>query len=114
MGIGRRSRRQESLWTPTEELRRVIRGRENIFKGLMVHYAALNLALMMHQQFGTGAPRSLREGSAAYLAAQNVLFQTQTVRVTHQQAVLFGILISRTTGANIDTVSENSTSATGC
>ena len=99
----------------TGAMRRVhLRGRENILKRFLVHYAALNLALMMRHQFGTGTPRSLQDGSAGCLAAQTVLFHTQAVLVAHHRAALFGTLISGTTRADISTVSENPTSTTGC
>jgi len=42
----------------TGGMRRVhLRGRENIFKRLIVHAGAFNLGLLMRQVYGTGAPR---------------------------------------------------------
>ncbi len=47
----------------TGGMRRVhLRGRENILKRILVHYAALNLALILRQKFGQGTPRSRRTG----------------------------------------------------
>ena len=50
----------------TGGMRRVhLRGRENILKHFLVHYAALNLALILRQKFGQGTPRGVRGLSKA-------------------------------------------------
>ncbi|HEX7232468.1 MAG TPA: transposase [Candidatus Binatia bacterium] len=69
IGAGRRllRRRGECLERPfahayeTGGLRRVyLRGRLNILKRVLIHVAALNLALLMRVLFGVGTPRSLQ------------------------------------------------------
>ena len=99
----------------TGGMRRVhLRGRENILKRFLVHYAALNLALILRQKFGQGTPRGLQDQSAAYFAAQIVLFCSQIVLQTHRQLVQLGIPVWGTIRYDVTTVSENSTSTSGC
>lgn len=52
----------------TGGMRRVyLRGRENILKRVLIHVGALNLSLVMRQQFGKGTPRGLQGFSAESL-----------------------------------------------
>jgi transposase len=45
----------------TGGMRRVyLRGRENVLKRVLIHVGALNLSLVMRQQFGKGTPRGLQ------------------------------------------------------
>ena len=45
----------------TGGLRRIhLRGRSNILKRMLVHYAAFNLSLIQRQQIGKGTPRGLQ------------------------------------------------------
>ena len=99
----------------TGGMRRVhLRGRENILKRFLVHYAALNLGLLLRQKFGQGTPRSLQDGSAAYFAAQIVLFCSQIVLHTQHELRQLGIEPKTAIRSGIPAVSENCTSATDC
>ncbi len=99
----------------TGGMRRVhLRGRENILKRILVHYAALNLALILRQKFGQGTPRSLQDRSAAYFAAQIVLFCVQMALQTHHELRQLDIEPNVAIESDVTTVSENLTSATGC
>jgi transposase len=52
----------------TGGMRRVyLRGRENVLKRVLIHVGALNLSLLMRQQFGKGTPRGLQGLSAESL-----------------------------------------------
>ena len=45
----------------TGRMRRThLRGRENIFKRMLIHVSALNLGFLMRSTFGIGTPRSLQ------------------------------------------------------
>ena len=62
----------------TGGMRRIhLRGRDNILKRFLVHYAALNLGLLLRSKFGKGTPRSLQDLSWRYFAVQLVLLCTQ-------------------------------------
>ena len=99
----------------TGGMRRVhLRGRENILKRILVHYAALNLTLILRLKSDQGTPRGLQDRSAAYLVAQIVLFYSQIALQTHRQLVQLDIPICGPIGSDVTAVSENSTSATGC
>ena len=90
----------------TGGMRRVhLRGRENILKRVLVHYAALNLGLVLRQKFGQGTPRRLQDLSGAYFAAQMIL-----VCELRQ----FGFESSMVIESAVTTVSENPTCATVC
>ena len=99
----------------TGGMRRVhLRGRENILKRVLVHYAALNLALILRDKFGQGTPRSLQDLSAAYFAAQIVLFCARMVLQTHHELCKLDIEPNAAIESDVVAVSENCTSATGC
>jgi transposase len=54
----------------TGGMRRVhLRGRDNIFKRLIVHAGAFNLGLLMRQMFGTGAPRQWKRALLLLICA---------------------------------------------
>ena len=44
-----------------------LRGRENVLKRVLIHVGALNLSLVMRQQFGKGTPRGWQGLSAESL-----------------------------------------------
>ncbi len=99
----------------TGGMRRVhLRGRKNILKRVLIHYAALNLALILRQKFGQGTPRSLQDGSGAYFAAQIVLFCAQMALQTHHEFRQLDIGLNAAIESDATTVSEICPSATGC
>jgi transposase len=54
----------------TGAMRRVhLRNRQNILKRVLIQYAALNLGLLLRQQFGKGTPRALQGHRTAQLMA---------------------------------------------
>jgi transposase len=58
----------------TGGMRRVfLRGRENVLKRMLVHYAALNLGLLLRVKLGHGTPRGFRGSSDLYFAVQIAL-----------------------------------------
>jgi transposase len=60
----------------TGGLRRVhLRGRSNILKRVLVHYAAFNLSLVLRQQIGKGTPRGLQDLVALHFFALLVLIR---------------------------------------
>ena len=85
-------RRGEMLERPfahgleTGGMRRVfLRGRENILKRFLVHYAALNLALLLRLKFGHGTPRGVVSPSDTYFAVQIALLCGYLMRVIDRQ-----------------------------
>lgn len=69
----------------TGGMRRVfLRGRENVLKRMLVHYAALNLGLLLRLKYGHGTPRGFRGASDLYFAVQMALMSglliAQTLR----------------------------------
>ena len=60
----------------TGGLRRIfLRGRANILKRVLVHYAAFNLSLILRKQLGKGTPRGLQGLSALHFIALVVLIR---------------------------------------
>ncbi len=99
----------------TGGMRRVhLRGRENILKRVLVHYAALNLALILRNKFGQGTPRTFQDRSAAYFAARILLFCSQMALPTHHELRQLNIEPNAAIESDITTGSGNLTSATGC
>ena len=85
-------RRGEMLERPfahgleTGGMRRVfLRGRENILKRFLVHYAALNLALLLRLKFGHGTPRAVASPSDPCIAVQIALLCGYLMRVIDLQ-----------------------------
>ena len=85
-------RRGEMLERPfahgleTGGMRRVfLRGRENILKRFLVHYAALNLALLLRLKFGHGTPRGVTSPSDPCIAVQNALLCGYLMRAIDRQ-----------------------------
>ncbi len=65
----------------TGGLRRVfLRGRDNILKRLLVHYAAFNLSLVLRQQLGKGTPRGLQGLIGLHFLALVVLIHALATR----------------------------------
>ena len=59
--------------------RRVFLGsRENVLKRALVHYATLNLALLLRSKFGRGTPRSTFAALDAQIALLSVLWRIET------------------------------------
>jgi transposase len=99
----------------TGGLRRVfLRGRANILKRVLVHYAAFNLSLILRQQLGKGTPRGLQGLTALHFIALVVLI--------HDLKTMSTVLNSRKRLSTIDfrqpalrsSVLRNFTSTTGC
>lgn len=99
----------------TGGLRRVfLRGRANILKRVLVHYAAFNLSLILRQQLGKGTPRGLQGFTALHFIALVVLI--------HDLKTMSKVLNSRKRLSTIDfrqpalcsSVLRNFTSTTGC
>jgi hypothetical protein len=59
----------------TGAMRRVhLRNRKNILKRVLIHYAALNLSLLLRQRFSKGTPRGLQGHCVAQLMALILLW----------------------------------------
>jgi transposase len=77
----------------TGGMRRVhLRGRENIFKRLLVHAAGFNLALLMRRMLGVGTPRGLQGRVAALVRLLEPLATAlgifvETLRTIHARLV---------------------------
>ena len=70
----------------TGGMRRVfLRGRENVLKRMLIHYAALNLGILLRLKFGHGTPRGVGGASDAYFALQTVLLSRQQMLETLRQ-----------------------------
>jgi transposase len=96
-----------------------LRGRENILKRLLVHAAGFNLGLVMRKKFGAGKPRqapSRNELLQTFLATLRALlgsicdFWRRAAR-----SVDWGVFAAcKVVHVAMDSVAENSTTATGC
>jgi transposase len=99
----------------TGGMRRVhLRGRENILKRFLVHYAALNLGLLLRQSLGKGTPRGLQGLAPAYFAARMLLFWAHMVPDTRPHRVRSSSVFDMPMHLDPEAVSENPSSATGC
>jgi transposase len=99
----------------TGGLRRVfLRGRANILKRVLVHYAAFNLSLILRKQLGKGTPRGLQGLTALHFLALVVLIRDlQTMlSVSNSPKRLSTIHFQQPTLCS--SVFRNFTSATGC
>lgn len=68
----------------TGRLRRVhLRGRSNILKRVLVHYAAFNLSLVLRQQIGKGTPRGLQGVMALHFFALLLLIRDLEADLRH-------------------------------
>ena len=73
----------------TGGMRRVyLRGRENVLKRVLIHVGALNLSLVMRQQFGKGTPRGWQGCSTESLRMFLQLWMAVLQRITNQNALL--------------------------
>ena len=99
----------------TGGMRRVfLRGRDNILKRCLVHYAALNLGLLLRLKFGHGTPRGLPSPSDTCLAVQITLLCSRRVLEIHRTLPARLSLSTRTVPFTICRPAENRISATGC
>lgn len=99
----------------TGGLRRVfLRGRANILKRVLVHYAAFNLSLILRQHLGKGTPRGLQGFTALHFIAHVVLiYDLQTMsKLLNSRKQLSGIQFQQP--AWCSSVLRNFTSTTGC
>lgn len=62
------------VWTPAACGGVFLRGRENVLKRMLIHYAALNLGLLLRSKCGHGTPRGFRGPSDVYFAVQMALY----------------------------------------
>jgi transposase len=98
----------------TGGLRRVfLRGRDNIRKRVLLHYAAFNLSLILREQLGKGTPRGLQGLIALHFVALVVLIHALRVistrlndekrfRITHFQQPALGAATLRSTTFTTD------------
>lgn len=99
----------------TGGLRRVhLRGRSNILKRVLVHYAAFNLSLVLRQQIGKGTPRGLQGLVELHFFA--LLSLIRDVEAAMQRHDMLLLPVSR--GDNrfpiVSSRSENPAFTTGC
>ena len=99
----------------TGGLRRVhLRGRSNILKRVMVHYATFNLSLVLRQQIGKGTPRGLQGLVMLHFFALLLLIR-QVAAASHcHDAFLLSVSSQNERFPIASLLSENLTSATGC
>jgi len=76
----------------SERGKALLRRRENILKRFLVHYAALNLGLLLRLKFGHGTPRGVASPSDTYLAAQMALLCGHLMRATDRSLQLLTLV----------------------
>jgi transposase len=99
----------------TGGLRRVyLRGRRNILKRMLVHYAAFNLSLILRQEIGKGTPRGLQGLMAFQLSALSMLIRDlETIlAAAHNRGRRRSAAMQHF--ASINHLSGNRTFTTGC
>ena len=99
----------------TGGMRRVfLRGQENILKRCLVHYAALNLGLLLRLKFGHGTPRGLPSPSQTYLAVQIALLCGHRMLGIHQTLTFPVVAVQQNARFHHLPPYKNRVSATGC
>jgi transposase len=98
----------------TGAMRRVhLRGRENILKRFLVHYAALNLGLVLRQNLGKGTPRRLQGLALVYFFALMLLYCAHIVPDKLRRRISSSYVFDMHLRFEAAAVSENPTSTTG-
>ena len=99
----------------TGGLRRVhLRGRSNILKRVLVHYAAFNLSLVLRQQFGKGTPRGLQGLVTFHFFALLLLISDLEAALRCHHALSVSVDYQRDRFPIRPSLLENATSTTGC
>jgi transposase len=99
----------------TGGLRRVyLRGRENVLKRVLIHLGALNLSLVMRQQFGKGTPRGWQDFSAESLLLWLRIWMAVLTRIASQDVSWLTLVPLAETLSCSTWPSEQPTSATDC
>jgi transposase len=99
----------------TGGMRRVyLRGRENVLKRVLIHVGALNLSLVMRQQFGKGTPRGLQGLSAESLLRWLRLWIAVLMRIAGEDAFGPTFLLPVPELSFPSRHRQQLTSATGC
>jgi len=99
----------------TGGLRRVhLRGRSNILKRVLVHYAAFNLSLVLRQQIGKGTPRGLQGRVTLHFFLLLLLIRDLEAASRGFNEPLVSICCQARRFSIDPSLSENLTSTTGC
>jgi len=99
----------------TGGLRRVhLRGRSNILKRVLVHYAAFNLSLVLRLQHGKGTPRGLQGLVSLHFFALLLLIRDSVAAFPCHEALSLSVDYQRDRFPVPLSLLENVTSTTGC
>ena len=99
----------------TGGMRRVfLRGRKNILKRCLVHYAALNLGLLLRLKFGHGTPRGLPSPSDTCLAVRIALLCGHGMFAIHRTLTCLVVAVHQNGRFHHLSPCKNRVSATGC
>jgi transposase len=99
----------------TGGLRRVhLRGRSNILKRVLVHYAAFNLSLVLRQQLGKGTPRGLQDLVTLHFFALLLLIRDLEAPSRCPEGLSMPLNSQNGPVLIAPSLPENLTSATGC
>lgn len=99
----------------TGGLRRIhLRGRSNILKRVLVHYAAFNLSLVLRQQIGKGTPRGLQGHATLHFFALLLLIRDLEAALRCHDALFLRVNHQKDRFPVVPSLSGNVTSATGC
>ena len=99
----------------TGGMRRVfLRGRKNILKRCLVHYAALNLGLLLRLKFGHGTPRGLPSPSGTYFAVPIALLCGYKMLEIHRTLTCPVVAVQQDGHFHHLPPCKNRVSATGC
>ena len=99
----------------TGGMRRVfLRGRKNILKRCLVHYAALNLGLLLRLKFGHGTPRGLPSPSDTCLAVRIALLCGHGMLEIHRTLICPVVAVQQDGRFHHLPLCKKRVSATGC